>query len=1634
MSCNYYFNNHFIGDELALSKFLLGKYKYLDKVGDEVFSSTMSEAQAKAISQIKNLQQAAAKVKAAKDKVAAIADDTGETIESEEAYDLHKKYTGVTTFIKNFRHEVNGEMVPILPILNLDEYWKGRHKDWKNGKFNDKEIALLFMGGASVEDVAELTEDQKKAYTDTPEAKNEANFKQYENQIRYQWEVQNRFGSVFHKAMENLMSGRYSALNEQNTPGWNYFPDQVHKAIINYANNFKAYIQNTYEGVIYTEIPLIAGQAHGLYGIIDLLVIDKDGNAHIFDYKTSTNQTFGSAKRQTILYQLGLYARMMSYYGFKPVNITTSYIPITFEGFAKAKDQNGVQQKEYLTADETESIEYWNSPDPTTHKYERDKYSVKSISFSGWNPGEDVSKTIVKISEHSGKTTENLDEILPFQDTPVELTGEDIITSVNDSMAKLFARNKNTKKTDEELRKEIEEKDGFKPTLDGKLVFTTTTGKIIEIEIAGDKAKAEAEMFKKVKEAEEEIDKFQEELFTGTKDYLMYLLTGKATRESDLFMQKHRRVRSKTGSDSWTLDYFEKYKNHAEDFTIIENDVLDAFRIIVLKNNATNNIDVIRTSSSNLKGRGLWKNGNHKLSANFVNDSVYDTEKGELMLEGDWGNIEAIETMLVLNGLAPQLAQQQVGNINKIQVINPYQQEGLPASNDELYYSFNELLKHSNLEIKNEFDRSNGHLSLATNLDLLQDEFQNVISESNEVLKSTGWGWLRTKILENTSDNISNQLDGIMKYKQQRAEKISRLIDYIKNKYEKAINFSSENQGLIDEQHNPLFNLYYALHMALAEVKGIKFTQQTMAYSKFIDTPASIRSGLSGMYTDNPGNLKSATLNLVTKAISGANQNVRDAVMRDYGKIQKFVQKLKDDYGMGYFSERFLSDNTELYVQKIKDEQGKIHYDGMIYRDSVTGDLLFVNPWSNDARSKNLTDTQREFLKFYLKKQNDFRFEGDPEYSDDVLTYTNESKYFQVPLIKKSINNASVNSVLKGSQAVLNGLIHMDKTAKSLGKTVENLLNASTGRPGEVEHYSDADNFYEMSDKMQRSFDPRFREDLLVKDDSFFECNLETLLLNIEASYYTQKEVNEVMPIIKASVMHLLMQGANQNTKYSNEIDYLNDYITNKVKNESIIPEEEKQASKALSKFRSAASFCMLAVAPVQYGYQLVDGIWKGIMLMCRGDAPFTFQELLQAARIAYKDMFHYGNGHSKIELLNMLMGLSDMDMNTYTQKIQSKQVTFTNVAYRCASRPDYYNRLMLMVAQMIHDGVWDAYSVDSDGNLKYDWTMDKRFEAFAKDPKGLNKTVEWKKAQGRYIAAMRQFVKEGAKNEEGESVKLDLTEPQSVPRGYTNLEIMSIKSLGDTLYGYYSHETKSMIQSMTIGALWMQYRTYWSGKKNQYLAHGSIKLRGKYVIKEGVFEKLDPVTSEITLTNEDTGIPHYIWQGDWQEGILVTIANLSEMWKTKGFKEMWNFLHSDDPKARIYGANLRQGLYDTIMFAIVGSLVSGLVSGWIQDEKKKAKEEGNASAAIRANSAAILAKILTNSFLDLNMIESIGGPVGDWTPVSLNWAGRSLKTLYGVVADDQHFENVLTKTFGAARQNQILVNFYADQIRGEED
>nr|DAT46459.1 MAG TPA: hypothetical protein [Caudoviricetes sp.]DAU59248.1 MAG TPA: hypothetical protein [Crassvirales sp.] len=53
---------------------------------------------------------------------------------------------------------------------------------------------------------------------------------------------------------------------------------------------------------------------------------------------------------------------------------------------------------------------------------------------------------------------------------------------------------------------------------------------------------------------------------------------------------------------------------------------------------------------------------------------------------------------------------------------------------------------------------------------------------------------------------------------------------------------------------------------------------------------------------------------------------------------------------------------------------------------------------------------------------------------------------------------------------------------------------------------------------------------------------------------------------------------------------------------------------------------------------------------------------MLKAIKAVYTDLFHYSDKPTKVQLLNELYGINDMDMNTYVERIQSTQGLMANI------------------------------------------------------------------------------------------------------------------------------------------------------------------------------------------------------------------------------------------------------------------------------------------------------------------------------------------------------------------------------------
>ncbi len=1576
MACIYKYKGHTFNSELELDDFILEKLPFEPTMGDLVFS--MTEQQLNVSSQLskiaKDSHELVRKYQEMLNNNKVLYNEDGEMALED------PPYIGVNKFLSGLKNE-SGEL--LFPEFREEEYWTRRYANWKVGQFTDAEIEEFELDKNNLPKITEASEH-----------------KRLRDQMTHKWEVQAKTGSAIHNIFQICFQkeeGVYnfslddaqlekiieSKLEEKNKP---YIKGDIVQQAIKYARELNAKLTEKFgEGCAYYPEFMVSqdtniiekGHPTKLMGIIDLLIVDPSGKVHILDYKTSIHDyhDFVQAKKNSYSYQLGTYQRMLQKYGVQTYQGQLMVAPIQITDFKKDGD---------------------------------------SYTYSGITTSETITEVGVQLN--ADKMWENIDEFMPAP-FKLNITTSEAIKTTSEMMAKWFPNYRSNYKINrEDLIKRLKQQNKLEKNENGQYVYTKYDSKETIV------ATEEGEFVDKILKYEQGLPAKRLEVTARVKN----ALTEAIKNGIDNVDFPTPTTISSDGSTTWLKDTLSPYCNGL--WEIEDNHLLESFGVIMLKTKdgvSPKQIEFVRVSTNTLRRdhRAHLDKESRKnvfmerkgLLSNYENDVIQKSKSNSLMVEGVQGNVELIETLLLIN----QMKGLEGCTIGNVQVVNPIQANGISLTNEELIYCWNELNKHDKVNFDN---IKNGDIKFANKYEIARNKFANIMRLGAKCDWKDNYrlfGKLRTS-LPVLDENINGTTE----------EKISALKELL-NKISQSDNARTLDKVYSEQSDlkSEAVDLYNSILQAIAQLKGVNFRQQLNDHDKFVESLAMWKNGLSGTYIDNPGNMDSETLNLVTGLVTEAYQNTRDDIQREKPKIYKLIEKLKKEKGFNVISENTIGNQTSLYSN-------------MFQPYTKGGDFLFKNP--ND-----LQGAEKEFLTYALDKINRNRYPGKTDEEYEYMKNSGSIDYYRVPLAKGGEDSiASTRGLLSALRTKLSYL--NPKTAfQNAREKVEGIFNADE----DISKQQQTELIYKMSTMFDGGENTEKRiKKLQDKGEDFFEHNLETLLYKHMFSYSVKNNMDGVFPMIKAAMAHICTQGAMQNHKFSEDIHYLDRYIRNKIYNQSIIDPKLQDVAKKLGLLKQAASKLTLAFAPVQAFYQPLQGLWTDISLMIRkpdGKDSFTFSHFTKALKMVYSDLGHFSDSPTICSSLNEIYGINDMDMNTYTERISNAKKgiwNFENFMFKFASRPDFYNRMSIFLSQMMGDGCLEAHTL-KDGELIYDWKKDKRFEAFAN---GRTSDPKYHQQKTLYYTIAQQFVNEHAKVKLSDGkvtdFKLDMSKPMPLPRAYTNKQAESMKSLGDDIYGYYSHEKKSLIMSTTLGSLWLQFKTYWSGKKNQYLQSGGVRLRGNWEHYEENGEKYYYQTDKNgnTLFNEPPKTekelkemgqkaisPVMQWKGQWQEGIILTLSDLAKTAWNNGVlstnpNKSWNALKTawnekwnaqDENLRTAYQNNIKQLLYDFSMFLIGGCILGALLGDWLdelKDDNKKNKDFVTGLGIAAANVAVLSVK---NSFLDFNAIDSIGGAVQTWTPFSFDWTTGTLKNAWKVATGDEDFWDGVIKTSGGLRQ-----------------
>jgi len=338
MSCVYLYKGHKFNSEEALNDFLIEKSELYSKYGDIVFERSTVHSHILDI-----LDKAGADSQDLRDKYNSAKESyhDGET-----SKELELPFIGVNKFLSGLRNE---EKKLLFPEFVEEEYWSRRRIDWKSANFTDDEKELFFDDPKNIKPIKESEADH------------------FQKMMEDRWENQAIIGSELHKILQIFFSPIKTGANAGKIMGTlsdsfllnTVFPRKLnmdlvnpkaitdtlrlardlHSQIINkFGNDCSFHPEFTITGKSAKEVE---GKGDTLLGMIDLLVIDNKGNAHIIDYKTSPKSfdKYSEAKQLAFSYQIAVYNRILEQYGIKTDDSEMLVVPIQMENFRKEGDK-----------------------------------------------------------------------------------------------------------------------------------------------------------------------------------------------------------------------------------------------------------------------------------------------------------------------------------------------------------------------------------------------------------------------------------------------------------------------------------------------------------------------------------------------------------------------------------------------------------------------------------------------------------------------------------------------------------------------------------------------------------------------------------------------------------------------------------------------------------------------------------------------------------------------------------------------------------------------------------------------------------------------------------------------------------------------------------------------------------------------------------------------------------------------------------------------------------------------------------------------------------------------------------------------------------------------------------------------
>lgn len=1211
-----------------------------------------------------------------------------------------------------------------------------------------------------------------------------------------------------------------------------------------------------------------------IFGHIDWLFVGEDGTLHLYVIKTSTQNSkdWVRVKKDKYKYQLAFLEQMLRYNNIPTKNIELNILPIklTYDGDKVSKIY--VQNVEHYST-------LSNSPEFAMHKYNKAaSYFIQDNSISH------------HITSHPLKRALEVNmAIFSSVNLKEEGLGQSAIEWIK------HAPSENINSTEPLVIKKLQEKDrAYEVTLDGKTY-----------NIKSSKEKSRNQ------EIIDLVTKHLAEL-EDQKGYATQRLKEAITNSYDKGFMTFSSVNGLKGNSIQFESVLGKYLN---DFQEDQNgnkkykwelldDLIDA-NILIFKNKEDNTLDFItlstfdpNVSASNAYGKSfiLW---------NYLMDSDQDS----ITLKADYGNIEAVRTMELINEILPNL-----GTGVKLGTVGV-----LSAVNNASYRSFNigEFNRKYFSKITKIVNRENPDLKIVNNFkdSKFIDPVEEIVKEFITITKGKPiqytkdydqLGFSELNVDDDTLIQI-NSLENILLKIQSSGWSNFTNPEYL----EKVLSQQGESKS------KNIARLYELVARAYIQLRG-----ETPSYNTSI-------SGFSRKFmtatTVNSDNIRTVVDNLQITY-----DTISEEFLKEYDQnIPRIFNKFYEKCGYSAAQNMLIGNQASQYKNVFNTE------------DEL---FSFKNPYdyTNDLKLH-----EREMLKqtlFYIDKINrngnsQFVSPNDEKIPEYIKTHP---EYLWVPLERAS--NATKR---QSKEAVIAGMKNFIRTVKNASTAFDEFVQGIT--PEERKLYGqDSDSFYRMhvrnpfslsipSSSTTLSEVENSRRNLLNQyGRAFFETNVENICIDFLAKHISTTQYNKLLVASKALLLELHITGNYSGNKdvVDKEIKYIQDYLKVNVLNTSIMSEEEKKVVGIISPIKRIVTHLLIGGNIIGALRDTFEGAQHNfIRSVIKLHTDITPNEVSKA----YNYVFTHSSSNTFAQnLLNKIClkyRISNTDVSRISERAKTNRtgiLNLENIAYSTLRCPDFLNRMTLFVAKCMHDGVWDAFSLNADGQLVYDWTKDKRFSALKTAPKGSD---EYNKALSLYYSRIREYNEEHPEN----PIEKPDNDWPTLPEPYSRRYVNSIRALGDNIYGSYDKSKKSMSEHASYGFLFGSFSTWMNGIVNNYfmpIQKNSIsQLKGEQETNDQG-EKLY-FTDDFQITTEDTGKPVMKNVPIIIQGILPTIGEMYTLFKNNGWSATWEYIKGNN----MVKSNIYKLTSDALMWALFAALFGFIFGPAYKEHKKQAKD-----------------------------------------------------------------------------------------------